>query len=87
MSDLHDELAREGKYSCSKLYELVLSNIEHYKNRSFANKTPFLLVLNDVNSVAKIIALLSLGYSPILLNCSQYIDKDKKGEMYLIETF
>ncbi len=78
------------------LYKKVLNKIEEFRNKEM-DKTPYLLVYNDTNSIAELVALLYLGYSPILidafdlvapasievsLNAQNKLIKEKKIENY-----
>ena len=53
--------------SYEQLFALVNARIEYYKNKKWS-QTPNLIVLNNIHSISQIIALLELGYSPIIVN-------------------
>ncbi len=67
LKDTQDILFSTGSITYAKFYKEVLKKIEHFKTMSL-DKSPYLLVFNDYNSVANLVALLYLGYSPILIN-------------------
>lgn len=58
-------------FTYNDLYQMVLKKREFYKKQKYRNKTPYLIVFNLVKSIADIIALTSLGYSPILIGGHQ----------------
>lgn len=62
---------RNGEISFENLYKLVQEKINIYNDKQL-DKTPYLMVFNDTNSIANVIALLSLGYSPILIDGFEY---------------
>jgi hypothetical protein len=63
----------EKDITVSDLYLLVNQYIKDYKNNQGIND--YLLVQNDIDTIARLIALLELGYSPILLNGDIYYIK------------
>ncbi|MBP5684225.1 MAG: hypothetical protein J6X02_03105, partial [Bacilli bacterium] len=64
----------EKDITVSDLYLLVYNYIDIYKkNRNIDN---YILVQNDIDSIARLIALLELGYSPILLNGDDFYIKN-----------
>ncbi len=72
-------IQNDKEITVSDLYQLVLKYIDEYKSNKPENPY-FLLVLNDIDSVAKIIALLECGITPILINGYDYYIKKNIGE-------
>ena len=61
------------------LYEAVLKKIENFKELNWQN--PYLLALNDLESISSLIALLAIGCSPIILNGVK-LDHDLDDDYY-----
>lgn len=81
-----DHYFHDGDISFERLYKLVQEKIEKYKEKEL-DKTPYLMVFNDVNSIANVIALLSLGYSPILIDGFEYLDNYHNNNDYIIDQY
>lgn len=65
----------------STFYKLVLKKIDEYKQKNL-EPTPYLMVHNTYESIAELVALLELGYSPILINAYDHMHKAFR-EMHL----
>lgn len=69
------------KITYSKFYRLVSERIDEYKEKNLI-PAPYLMVYNTYESIAELVAQLELGYSPILINGHEYMNKTFK-EMHL----
>ena len=71
LKEFLDTFRVQTNFTYNDLYQMVLKKREFYKKQKYRNKTPYLIVFNQVKSIADIIALTSLGYSPILIGGHQ----------------
>lgn len=60
----------DTKKTHSMFYKKVLEKIDYYQKQNM-ERTPYLIVYNNYESIAEVIALLELGYSPILINAHE----------------
>ena len=62
--------AFDTKITYSMFYKKVLEKIDYYQKQDI-EEIPYLIVYNNYESIAEVIALLELGYSPILINARE----------------
>ncbi len=74
------------KYTYKDLYQLVLNKISNYQKKDVWGKTPYIIVRNDIRSIANLIALISLGYSPLIINGDGIIPIEEDGRLVDIKT-
>ena len=67
----------------SEFYKLVLKKIDEYQKKDL-KPAPYLMVHNTYESIAELVAQLELGYSPILINGHEYMNKTSR-EMHLAD--
>ena len=56
------------KYTYSEIYDLTLRRINLYRDNKKYKNPQYLLALNNIRSICSLIALLELGFSPIIIN-------------------